>query len=189
MKRSLPLSIALVTLTPSLAFAHVGHGDLANHLNAFAHPFGGLDHLIAMTLVGIAAAAIGGRALWALPALFMASMAAGIGLGGNSAGIETGVLATLIAMGILVAVGPARSGALLWISMGVAGLFHGAAHGSELAAGGNLAGMAAAALGGTLVLHGMGIALLSMLAPASRKPAIAASGFAAALAGAVLSFV
>jgi urease accessory protein len=46
-----------------------------------AHPFSGLDHILAMVAVGLWASQIGGRALWLLPLTFPAVMAAGAALG------------------------------------------------------------------------------------------------------------
>src|SRR6202035_4975153 len=75
MRRAL-LATALV-LVPSLALAHPG---LPGHTHGFAdgvlHPLTGLDHVLAMVAVGLLAAQLGGRALWAVPASFVAVMAA-----------------------------------------------------------------------------------------------------------------
>ncbi len=60
------VTVALL-LAPSIALAHPGHGGDTSLLAGFLHPFGGLDHLLAMTVVGLFAAHLGGRALWAIP--------------------------------------------------------------------------------------------------------------------------
>ena len=65
------VTVALL-LAPSIAFAHPGHGGDTSLLAGFIHPFGGLDHLLAMTAVGLFAAHLGGRALWAVPTTFVA---------------------------------------------------------------------------------------------------------------------
>ena len=75
-------AIALL-LAPSVALAHPGHGEDGSLLGGFIHPFGGIDHLLAMTAVGLFAAHLGGRALWAVPTTFVAVMA----LGGVSLGV------------------------------------------------------------------------------------------------------
>ncbi len=67
------VTIALV-FAPSVAFAHPGHGG-HSLLAGFLHPFSGIDHLLAMTAVGLIAAQLGGRALWAVPTTFVAVMA------------------------------------------------------------------------------------------------------------------
>jgi hydrogenase/urease accessory protein HupE len=53
---------------PAVALAHGGHAD--SFAAAFAHPFGGLDHLLAMLIVGVwsaRVAATSGRRGLALP--------------------------------------------------------------------------------------------------------------------------
>ncbi|MDE3122073.1 MAG: HupE/UreJ family protein, partial [Paracoccaceae bacterium] len=66
--------LALASLTTAAA-AHPGHG--AGLAAGFLHPLSGLDHLAAMVAVGLLAARLGGRALWAVPASFVTMMAAG----------------------------------------------------------------------------------------------------------------
>ena len=64
MKRLLQLAILAVFLAPSAALAHTGVGDTSGFMHGFMHPLGGLDHQLAMILVGIFAYQLGGRALW-----------------------------------------------------------------------------------------------------------------------------
>ena len=57
------------TLLPSAALAHPGHvHDEGQLIHGLAHPVGGADHLLAMVALGLLAAQLGGRAVWALPA-------------------------------------------------------------------------------------------------------------------------
>jgi urease accessory protein len=103
----------------------------------FAHPFLGWDHALAMIAVGLWAAQLGGRALWALPATFVSIMAGGalLALSGVALPhVESGIAASVLALGLLVAFAarlPVGVGAAL-----VAGfaLFHGHSHGTELPA-------------------------------------------------------
>ena len=88
------VTIALL-LAPSVAFAHPGHGEAGSLLAGFLHPLSGLDHLLAMTAVGLFAAHLGGRPLWAVPATFVAVMALG-GVSG-AAGISLPFVETAIA--------------------------------------------------------------------------------------------
>ena len=155
------ITVAL-TLIPAAALAHTGAGDVHGFASGFAHPFGGLDHVLAMVTVGILAWQLGGRALVLVPATFVLVMAAGAALG--MAGIplpsvELGIAASLIVLGGMVAF--ARK-APLAIVIGLVGLFailHGHAHGTEMALD---AGASAYALGfmlATALLHIGGIAL------------------------------
>src|SRR5258708_13527069 len=75
------LITAALTLIPAAAFAHTGAPDAHGFVWGFAHPFGGLDHVLAMVTVGILAWQLGGRALVLVPATFVLVMAAGAALG------------------------------------------------------------------------------------------------------------
>ena len=157
------LIAAAVTLLPTAALAHPGiGGDAHGFAQGFAHPLGGLDHVLAMVTVGIFAWQLGGRALWLVPASFVVAMAAGGALamlGVPLPHVELGVAFSVIVLGAVVALGVK---APLAIAMGLVGLFavfHGHAHGSEMpldAAGGAYgAGFVLA----TALLHMAGIAL------------------------------
>ena len=86
------LAALMVAASPASAFAHVGAGDTHGFLHGFAHPVGGLDHVLAMVAVGIFAAFLGGRALWAVPLAFVSMMILG-GVAGVGGGAEGNVVA------------------------------------------------------------------------------------------------
>src|SRR6516164_4462632 len=71
------LTTGALTLIPTAAFAHPCIGDAHGFVAGFAHPLGGLDHILAMVTVGIFAWQLGGRALWLVPAPFILAMALG----------------------------------------------------------------------------------------------------------------
>jgi urease accessory protein len=50
-------------LYPAFAYAHVGVGETSGFVHGFSHPICGLDHVLAMILVGILAFQLGARAL------------------------------------------------------------------------------------------------------------------------------
>jgi urease accessory protein len=160
--RSLPLLLAALLLAPGLAHAHIGPGVGGGLVHGFAHPLGGLDHLLAMIAVGFWAAQAGGRARWALPLAFVLVMALG-GVIGMAAFVgpvvEYGIAGSVVALGALVALAarlPVLAGVLL---IGVFGFLHGHAHGLEMPQG---AGPLAYGLGFVLatgLLHGAGLAL------------------------------
>ncbi|MBN9243704.1 MAG: HupE/UreJ family protein [Mesorhizobium sp.] len=152
---------ALLLLVALPAQAHVGAGATSSFAAGFAHPLSGLDHMAVMVAVGLWAALKGGRALWAWPAAFVGVMLAGGGLGLLGVPVpfvEPGILASVVALGLLVALAvdvPVWAGALV---IGLFALLHGHAHGTEVpetAAG--LEYMAGFALA-TALLHGVGIA-------------------------------
>ena len=103
----------------------------------------------------------GGRALWAVPASFVGTMALGfaLALGGVSLPfVEPAILASIVALGLLVAMAVRMETAACAAVVGIFALFHGYAHGSELGAAGALpfgAGFVVA----TALLHIAGIGL------------------------------
>jgi urease accessory protein len=129
------IAAATLTLIPTAAFAHPGMGDAHGFVQGFAHPLGGLDHLLAMVTVGLLAWQLGGRALWLVPASFVLAMAAGGALGVADIPVpfvEVGIAVSVIVLGTMVALG---TKAPLAITMALAALFavfHGHAHGSEM---------------------------------------------------------
>lgn len=153
------LALAAAVLLPGAAFAHTGHA-VGGFGYGFAHPLGGLDHLLAMLAVGLWAAQAGGRALWAVPATFLGVMAAGGGLalaGVALPAVELGIAGSVLAFGLLVAFAarlPLAAGVAL---TGAFALFHGYAHGAEMAAGASAAAYGAGFLVATALLHGAGV--------------------------------
>lgn len=167
---------AILALSPTLAFAHVGVGDAHGFSHGFVHPIGGIDHVLAMVAVGMFAATLGGRALWAVPASFIVMMAVGGALGMmgvNVPFIELGIATSVIVLGSAVA--------LRWTNwplgattamVGFFALFHGFAHGAEMPMGASGATYAAGFMLATALLHmvgiGVGIALGKIGANAPR---------------------
>lgn len=180
------LALAAVAAGAALPFAALAWPDFAAGIG---HPIGGLDHLLAMLAVGLWAVR-DGRVDWVLPAVFMAAMLAGgtAGFAGLSLpGVETGILASLLAFGALVAL---RARLPLPAAMAVVAgfaLFHGHAHGAELPEGASPLLYAAGFLAATAILHlgGIAAALVAGRALASDLPVRVAGG-AVAASGALL---
>ena len=151
------LTTAALTLIPAAAFAHTGAGELHGFVWGFAHPLGGLDHILAMVTVGI-----GGRALWLVPATFVLVMAAGAALGMARLPllfVEFGIAASVIVLGGMIAF---ASSTPIAIAMGIVGLFaifHGHTHGTEVALDAAGGAYAAGFLLATALLHLAGIGL------------------------------
>lgn len=151
--------LVIALLLPAVAWAHPGHAADAGLLSGIAHPFSGLDHLLAMLAVGIWAAQRGGRALWAWPVAFVALMSGGWAAtlsGVTLPYIEQGIVASLLVFGLLIASAtrlPVLAGAMV---VGAFALFHGAAHGVEMPQGSPALYMAGFALS-TALLHAMGL--------------------------------
>jgi len=126
---------ALAALVPTAAMAHTGVGDVGGFAHGFWHPITGLDHVLAMVLVGMLAWQLGNRALWLVPATFVLVMAVGGALGVAGIAIplvELGIALSVVVLGAAVALGIRAPVA---VAMGIAGLFaifHGHAHGAEM---------------------------------------------------------
>lgn len=171
------------------AMAHTGHG--LDGLGAgFAHPFHGVDHLLAMIAVGAWAAQQGGRAVWALPAAFVCVMALGgvLGFAGYTLpGTESVIVASVLVLGAVVAAAAKLPLAVAAPAVGAFALFHGLAHGAELPEAANAPAYAAGFVAATALLHGAGIALAFALRGATPRLALRALGAVQVGAGVLLA--
>jgi urease accessory protein len=123
----------LLMLTPALA--HTGIGETTGLAVGFSHPVGGMDHVLAMVAVGLLAALLGGRALWFVPASFVAMMAVGGALGMAGVGIpfvELGIGLSVVVLGAVVAFSANMRLAAAMTIAGLFAIFHGHAHGVEI---------------------------------------------------------
>jgi urease accessory protein len=157
---------ATFALAASPAFAHVGIGETSGFSAGFEHPLSGLDHMTVMIAVGLWASLKGGRALWAWPAAFVGVMLVGGALGMAHVPIpfvEPGILASVVALGLLVALAvdlPVSAGVAV---IAVFALLHGHAHGTEVSeTASGIAYMAGFAIA-TALLHATGIGAASLL--------------------------
>jgi urease accessory protein len=165
MRRSFLLALATLCLVPTAALAHTGVGDASGFTHGFMHPLGGLDHQLAMILVGIFAYQLGGRALWLVPLSFVAVMAIGgtLGIAGIPVPfIEAGIALSIIVLGAIVAFGIKPPVALAMGVVALFAIFHGHAHGSEMPmdASGVEYGLGFMLATGLLHLAGIGIGFL-----------------------------
>lgn len=153
--------------TSTLAVAHAGVDAQAHpdFLTGFTHPIFGLDHLAAMVAVGVWSALTARRAglelLWG-PLGFANLLLVGamFGLRGVALpAVEPMVAASLLVMGLLVVSRLRLPGVGAALVVGVFAIFHGLAHGYEMAhcpsAFQTLAGMLTA----TVLLHAAGLAM------------------------------
>ena len=192
LSRLLP-AVALALAMSGPAFAHTGHGAAFSFSSGFLHPFGGLDHVLAMVAVGLLAAQLGGRALWLVPGTFvtMMALAAAAGVSGMPLpGTEYGILLSIIAISLPVALALGMPVALAMALVGIFAIFHGHAHGAELsaevAAAPYVAGFALA----TALIHAAGILFgLTLGRLAMGRLALRIAGGAIVLAGCFLAVV
>jgi len=135
MLKRFALAATILAAATAPAFAHLAPGEHGSFMAGFSHPLFGLDHILAMVAVGLWAAMIGGRATWIVPSAFVGTMILGFGLALGGAPlpfVEPVILASVVVLGVLIALAvnvPVAAGAAL---VGIFALFHGHAHGGEL---------------------------------------------------------
>lgn len=183
------LALAILIVSPGLAFAHTGIGHGAGFFHGFAHPIGGLDHVLAMVAVGVFAFVLGGRALWLVPLSFVGAMAAGSALGVAQVQlpfVELAIALSSVAIGGAAALGrPMPVGAAMAL-VGTFAVFHGHAHGAEMTQAVDGATYALGFITATALLHLAGIAAAfgtAKLAGRLGKAAARLSGAAFAIGG------
>lgn len=177
---------ALISAGPAsahlLGLAVAPHGEFAA---GFAHPFGGLDHILAMGAVGMLAAHKGGRSLWIFPAVFVAAMIGGFAVarfGILLPFVELGLAGSIVALGLAIAGSERLSVWACAALIALCAILHGHAHGTEaLALADPLHYVGGFALA-TAALHGAGIALGTLL---GRMRMLAPAGYAIAALGLV----
>ena len=172
------LLTASLLLVATSASAHPGH-EAQGLMAGLAHPFTGLDHLLAMLAIGIWSARQSSALKTLTPMLMVIGMLAGAGIAmisGTQAvhGVmaEQGILLSVLIAGGLVALLmrlPTLAGAVM-----VAGFmtFHGFAHAMEMPAAGSIAlymtGFVVATVVLALIGREMGKRLVSFPSIASR---------------------
>lgn len=185
-------SVTAITLAlaSAAAVAHPQAGgvhahDVASALaEGFAHPFTGLDHLLAMLGVGAWSVRQPNgepNAKW-LPATFIAMVLVGVltGVAGLTIpGLETGIALTVATMGVLIALAARLPAAAGMTMVGAFAVLHGNAHGHELPAAASAIGLLLASV---LLIYGG--RLLGRVLPAL---ALKVSGAAIAITGVLLA--
>ncbi|MBW9116431.1 HupE/UreJ family protein [Rhizobium cauense] len=182
--------LVLLICSSTVAFAHTGVDDASGFSHGFAHPLLGLDHALAMIMLGLYVYQRQGTATLLLPAIFVLSMVGGgmLGFLGVTVSFTEEVLAlSVVAIGTVVAF---ASRPPIWLVSGLVATFavlHGYANGAE--APGYVDG-GTYALGfvlATAVLHATGMAFGAAMERVLHGRSIAqACGSVAACAGAAM---
>jgi urease accessory protein len=161
-----------------------------HRLSGFAHPLSGLDHVLAMAAVGLWAGSLGRRAIIGLPASFLGAMVLGFWaalMGTELPMIELGITASVLGLGLAVLLNLQPPLILAAGACGIFGIFHGYAHGAEIAPAVSTIDYGAGFLLASELLLGCGLALQSAV---RRVPAMSRTfGGGVALAGVALFFV
>ncbi|AJY48107.1 protein hupE [Martelella endophytica] len=143
------------------AFAHLNPAEHGSFMAGLSHPLFGADHILAMVAVGIWAAMIGGRAMLIVPASFVITMGIGFALalsGMSLPFVEPAILASVVGLGLLVALAVRVPATVSAAVVAVFALFHGYAHGTELGGAGALT-FGLGFMAGTALLHAAGVGL------------------------------
>lgn len=156
-------SIAAVFLIlPQLASAHILPDGMRHGVkDGFAHPFLGLDHLLAMVAVGLWAMQQKGNARWLIPISFVGVMSLGGVLGVMNFQVpraEFFIAVSLLVLGLFIATSAKFIPVASMAVIGFFALFHGYSHGHEMP---QVVGAVSFSLGfilATLLLHAAGMA-------------------------------
>jgi urease accessory protein len=185
-RRAAAAVLAILALSPATALAHTEKGMAAGFASGFRHPLSGWDHILAMVAVGLWGAELGAPAIWILPVTFPMMMAFGgfLGLVGLPLpGVEVGIALSAITLGVAVALEAKPKLSVAMAIVAVFAIFHGYAHGSELAPGTSALAYSIGFVVATGGLHGVGIAIgLLHGLPAGRR-LVRLAGAAVAAAG------
>jgi urease accessory protein len=177
--------LAVLSWTPA-ADAHVQRDDAGSFLTGLAHPASGLDHVLAMIAVGLWGAQLGAPALWLLPVTFPMVMALGgmVGLlGVPLPGVELGIATSALLLGLAVMSELRPPLAVAIALVGLFGVFHGHAHGTELPRGQSALLYSMGFVVATGCLHGVGIAVGLVHRRPWGRALLRGAGAAVALAG------
>lgn len=154
----------MTAMAASSAQAHSGHEETAGFMHGFAHPIGGWDHVLAMVAVGLWASqlAFAGhkKAMWAVPLAFVIMMSMGGMLnaaGSTIPGVETGIAASVLILGVLIAAAVRFPLALGVTIVGAFAFFHGQAHVTEMPIGASGLVYGVGFILATILLHAVGI--------------------------------
>ena len=156
---------ALLASLSGRAAAHAGTGLPGGFVSGFEHPFGGIDHLLAMVSVGLWGAFPGRPLVYVLPMIFPAVMVLGAVMGMLGVPlppVEIGIALSVFILGGCIAL---ALKAPVWVAaatVAVFAVFHGYAHGRELPSAADPIGYSVGFVFATGLLHvaGIGIGLL-----------------------------
>ena len=162
--RLLPLLALPVTMLAYIpnAGAHSMGAEGAGFITGLAHPFMGLDHLLAMLAVGIWAAQTGGSAVWRLPLSFVVMMAVAALISANGfslPALEPFIAGSVVLLGLMVVFAIRLPINFSMLLVGLFAVFHGYAHGLEMPQASSAILYGSGFVLATTLLHLIGIGL------------------------------
>lgn len=150
-------SLVVVLLMTYAASGHSGRQSAYEFHTGVQHPWSGLDHMVAMLAVGLWGVQLGGVMVWRLPLVFLAMMLTGAAVAGGETGVsplvEHAIVASVLVLGLLLAVARHLPAWLAICIVGAAAIAHGHAHATDYAL----------ANGNSPAAYAMGFALSSAL--------------------------
>lgn len=147
---------------PNLSYAHSLHEMQLSGFSGFLHPLQGLDHIVAMLAVGFWAAQLRGVAMWVLPLTFVSVMTLGGLLGTSGISLDYAeiiILSSGFVLSILAVKNVQFDLKISALIVGFFALFHGFAHGAEIADSADLVSYSVGFIVATSLLHLAGILL------------------------------
>lgn len=189
-KRAIAVILTLTAmLAAPAAHAHGLQSEGAGFLAGLSHPVLGVDHMLAMLAVSLWGAQQDRCHLWRLPLGFTAMMIVGAALaltGIALPAVETGIITSLVVLGLLLATAIRVSAPVSLALVGTFALFHGFAHAAAmpplLPASSYIPGL----LVTTAVLQWAGISLAREFRPTGGQRMLRWSGAAIAGVGVLL---
>lgn len=154
--------LLVLALTATTASAHTGAHNIDGFISGLSHPFLGLDHLLVMLGVGLYASRLTRLNASLTIAAFLSFMAIGAILalqGLNIQGVETGILASVLITGLLLASPRQLPSGVCGTLLASFAMLHGFTHGIEMPLAAEPVHYAVGFLLATAVLHGIGLSL------------------------------
>jgi urease accessory protein len=151
---------ALFLLSPSFAHAHSMVFTAIDFNSGFLHPLQGIDHIVAMLAVGFLAAQRRGFDMLVLPLTFVSVMALGGFMGTSGFTFdyaETIILLSSFVLSVLAVKNVQFDLKITSLIVGFFALFHGFAHGAEIAQSADLLSYSVGFILATSLLHLTGI--------------------------------
>ncbi len=164
--------LALFLFSTSFSHAHSMAFTAVDWNSGFLHPLQGADHIVAMLAVGFWAAQLRGVAMWVLPFTFVSVMALGGLLGTSGFALnyaETIILASGFVLSILAVKNVQFDLKVSTLIVGFFALFHGFAHGAEIADSVDLPSYSVGFICATSLLHIAGIITANLIKPMLRS--------------------
>ena len=157
----LALPVTLLAYIPT-AGAHPLGAEGAGFITGLAHPFMGLDHILAMIAVGIWAAQTGGSAIWRLHLSFIVMMTVAALFSANGLSIpslEPLIAGSVVLLGLMVVFAIRLPVHMSMVLVGLFAVFHGYAHGLEMPQASSAILYGSGFVMATALLHTFGIVL------------------------------